>query len=136
MTPHWSIAYIGCPWVSGAAGPDAYDCHGLVRAVYRDAFGIVLPVVEVDALNPRAVCCAVRDYDYSGWQELAAPDSEFDVVQMSYGNRPHHVGLFIEADGGGVLSAVEGAGVVFQSLTSLRQHGWNIVSAYRHRGRA
>lgn len=130
---HWAESYLGRPWASGAAGPDAYDCHGVVRAVYRDIFGVVLPVVDVDALQPLAVRRAMRDYDYSAWMPLAAPESEFDVVEMSHGNRPHHVGVWLEVDGGGVLTSVQGAGVIFQNMTSLRQHGWNIVACYRRR---
>lgn len=128
---HWAEHYVGKPWANGACGPDAYDCHGIVRAVYRDIAGVVLPVVDVDALNPRAVCRAVRDYDYSGWQEIAAPSQQLDVVEMSLASRPHHVGVFVDVDGGGVLTSVEGAGVIFQTLGSLRRHGWNIVSCYR-----
>ena len=131
---HWASAYLGKPWVNGACGPDAYDCHGLVRAVYRDCFGLVLPVVDVDALQALAVCRAMRDYDYSAWKALSAPEIEFDVVEMSLASAPHHVGVFLEADGGGVLTSVEGAGVVFQSLASLKMHGWNIVSCYRRKG--
>lgn len=131
---HWAERYIGKDWRSGAEGPDAYDCHGVVRAVYRERVGLCLPVVPVDALSPLAVRHAMRDYDYSDWETIPAPSRELDVVEMSLASRPHHVGVFIDVDGGGVLTSVEGAGVVFQTLTSLKRHGWNIVVCYRRRG--
>lgn len=130
---HWAENYIGKAWVNGAAGPDAYDCHGLVRAVYRDQACIVLPVVDVDALAPCAVRRAMRDYDYSAWFTVPAPCVELDVVEMSLARRPHHVGIYLAVDGGGVLTSVEGAGVIFQTLSSLSLHGWNIVACYRRK---
>lgn len=132
---HWAEDYIGKPWANGACGPDAFDCHGLVRAVYRERAGVALPVVDADALKPIQVLRAMRDYDYSAWAQIDAPAQEMDVVEMSLARRPHHVGVWIEIDGGGVLTAVEGAGVIFQTRRSLQLHGWNIVACYRHRTR-
>jgi cell wall-associated NlpC family hydrolase len=130
MRSHWAAEYIGKPWQNGASGQSAYDCFGLVRAVYRERLGLTIPTVAVDALAPLAVCRAMRDYDYSPWQRVDAPEREFDVVEMSLAKRPHHVGVFVD---GGILTAVEGAGVIFQRLASLKNHGWNIVSCYRLR---
>ena len=66
-------------------------------------------------------------------QHHPAPSRELDVVEMSLASRPHHVGVYLEVDGGRVLTSVEGAGVVAQSLGSLKLHGWNIVACYRRR---
>lgn len=133
---HWvETDYLGRPWVAGASGPDAYDCYGLVRAVYRDRLHIDVPPLCVNALSSLSVARAMRDYDYSDWLEIAAPEREFDVVEMSQAERPHHVGIYLLADGGGVLTSLEGIGVVYQSLRSLASHGWNIVQCYRRRPR-
>ena len=35
--------YIGCPYKSGAIGPEAFDCSGLIFTVYRDAAGTQMP---------------------------------------------------------------------------------------------
>lgn len=34
---------IGCPYQSGAIGPDAYDCSGLIFTVFREAAGVQMP---------------------------------------------------------------------------------------------
>lgn len=130
---HWAESYLGKPWRSGAVGPDAYDCHGIVRAVYADQCGMVLPAVEANALSTLDVARAMRGYDYSDWLEIPEPSLDLDVVEMSLHRRPHHVGVFLTLDGGGVLTSVEGPGVVFQPLFSLRRHGWNITNVYRRR---
>lgn len=130
---HWAENYIGHPWVSGASGPEEFDCYGVVRAVYRDRLGIDIPLLNVDAHKSMCVARAMRDYDYSDWIEIPSPEKEFDVVEMSQAKHPHHVGVYLHIDGGGVLTSLEGIGVVFQSLRSLAPHGWNIVRCYRRR---
>lgn len=35
--------YIGCPYRSGAIGPEAFDCSGLIYTVFRDAAGTQMP---------------------------------------------------------------------------------------------
>ena len=101
---HWAENYIGKPWANGAAGPDAYDCFGVVKAVYRDRLMVTVQTVDVNALQPLAVARAMRDYNYSEWDQVAAPECEFDVVQMSMNKKPHHVGVYVD---GGVLTSVE-----------------------------
>lgn len=45
--------YIGCPYRSGAIGPEAFDCSGLIYTVYRDAAGTQMPR-SVKAIYSRA----------------------------------------------------------------------------------
>ncbi len=131
---HWAMEYIGKPWESGASGPDAYDCWGLVRAVYRDRLGIDLPIVDVDAHSVLAVRRALdRNPERSHWEEITALE-HMAAVDLGLGVKSHHVGIWL-ADSGvnGLLHCVEGQGVVFQSLSSLKMHGWNILSVNRRR---
>lgn len=131
---HWALNYLHKPWESGASGPQAYDCYGLIRAVYRDRLQIELPVVDVDSSKALAARHAMQDYhSYGDWCIVAAgqPYQEFDVVQMSHGKHPHHVGLWIPVAGGRVLHSVEGSGVIAQPLDSLKMHAWRILRVYR-----
>ena len=45
---HWAEDLIGCPWVAGGRGPDAFDCWGLVRWCWGRHFGIEVPEIPVD----------------------------------------------------------------------------------------
>lgn len=130
---HWAESYLGKPWASGQCGPSAYDCHGVVRGVYRDRLGIDLPTVDANALSTLSVAKAMRHYDYSEWREIPKPERDLDVVEMSLARRPHHVGIWLDLDGGGVLTSVEGSGVIFQTLASLKRHGWKITNCYRRK---
>ena len=88
--------------------------------------------MAVDAERPLSVARALRSYDYAQWDLVRAP-IELDVVQMSHGAHPTHVGVWIEADGGLVMHAVRGAGVLCQRLASLRLNGWRLLDIYRRR---
>lgn len=124
---NWVLDYLGKPWIAGGSGPEAYDCWGLVRAVYRERLGILLPEVDVSALSPLAVRRALAGHEErSHWRALAGP-APYAVALMSYGERPHHVGLWT---GEGVLHAIEGAGVVHQTLASLAVHRWRVIAFY------
>ena len=71
---HWTAEYLGKPWRNGAEGPDAFDCYGLVRAVYWDRYRIQIPAISADATKVLAGLHAARDYaDYSQWEPAEAP---------------------------------------------------------------
>lgn len=117
---------LGKPWQAGAAGPDAYDCWGLVRTYYRCVLGIALPIVDVDALSPLAVRREfATEAHRHGWQACAPADHA--AVLMGKNTRPAHVGVWWQ---GSVLHCVEGAGVVYQRPMALRLAGWNVLGTF------
>lgn len=120
--------YLGKAWVNGGQGPDAYDCWGLVRAIYKNEKSIEIPYFNVDALKPLEVRHAFQETnEYANWREVSEKQ-DLDVVLLSQASRPHHVGVWFQ---GKLLHAVEGAGVVWQAENSLKLHGWNIITTYR-----
>jgi cell wall-associated NlpC family hydrolase len=130
----WPLQLLGKPWVKGAEGPEAFDCWGLVRYVHRQFLGQVLPPVPVDADKPLALRRAIAAEAATGpWVEVD-PDElqEGDVVMLSQAREPDHVGVWLAA--GGVLHCVRKAGVLYQSLGSLKRNGWNLGACYRFRG--
>ena len=46
----WWNDYIGVPFRDGGYGRSGADCWGLVRLVYRERFGIALPVIAKGAV--------------------------------------------------------------------------------------
>lgn len=128
---HWAIEYIGKEWVSGANGPDAFDCWGLVRYIQKIQFQRELPIINVDADDIRAVVKAFTTHDELTKWTLQDSALNGDCVLMSQGHEPTHVGIWIDVDGGGILHAVKGAGVVFSNAASLRLMGYNLLGIYR-----
>ncbi|WP_026610704.1 NlpC/P60 family protein [Methylocaldum szegediense] len=135
---HWAGSYIGKRWESGAMGPDAYDCFTLVRHLQKERFGRELPLVNVDANDILAVGRAFRDSpERANWVYMGDVDfrhpKEGDLVEMAHARFPSHIGMWIEANRGGVLHCVYGMGVVFSDRQSLRNSGWGRIEFYRHR---
>ena len=129
---HWAGQYIGTPWVE-----KQHECGHFFCRVQREQFGLEVAVIDVDAMSVLSCARALSGThpEYRQWLDTDTP-REGDAVQMSHARRPHHIGLWIEADGGGVLHCVEDAGVIFSNRAALRAAGWNIVSIKRHRSRA
>ena len=122
---------IGRPWIAGARGPEAYDCWGLFLEVQRTQFNRELPEIPVDALNIKEVLNAFSHHpERQRWQKVKQP-TEGDAILMRQSRYPVHIGVWLDIDGGGVLHAVQHAGVVYQMLTALEAHGWRIEGNYR-----
>lgn len=114
---HWAAGYPGLPYRAGADGPDAFDCWGLVRHVFRHRFGIEFPPVIVGddgADNVKAIKQSAR---VSGMRPLPAgtPPAEGDIVIMRSRVRLH-CGVALELAGRVcVLHAAHECGVVRQN---------------------
>lgn len=127
---HWAFNYLGKPWESGKEGPDAFDCWGLVRYVQKLHYQRELSAIHVDADNVRAVVQAFSSNDErTRWQQVAIPQ-DGDCLLLSQSKEPTHVGVWLDVDGGGLLHAVKGTGVVFSSAANIRLMGYNILGAY------
>lgn len=131
---HWAEELIGRPWQAGGRGAQAFDCWGLVRFCWRERFGIEAPEIPVDAADLRRVLDAFRDHPERLRWRLVAKPSEGDAVLMRQSRHPVHVGLWLDVDGGGVLHAARGIGVVFQNPRDLDLQGWRIEGFYRFTG--
>lgn len=122
---------IGSPWIAGARGPKAYDCWGLFLEVQRAQFNRELPEIPIDALNIKEVLNAFSHHpERQRWRKVKQP-MEGDAILMRQSRYPVHIGVWLEIDGGGVLHAVQHAGVVYQTLAALEAHGWRIEGNYR-----
>lgn len=116
---HWAAAYVGMPYRSGADGPDAFSCWGLVRHVFQHVHGVVFPDVVIDEGAPeaqgntRAILQCARVSAMRRMPDSTAP-ADGDIVIMRSLVRLH-CGLVIRANGGlRVLHASHATGVVLQ----------------------
>lgn len=128
---HWAFEYLGRPWIA-----KVHECGHFFVDVQRERFGVVSQVIDADSLSVLSCVRALSGHhpELLNWVEVEVPE-EGDAVQMSHSRHPHHIGVWVDVDGGGVLHCVEGPGVVFSTRKSLKAHGWNIVSIKRHRSR-
>jgi len=124
---HWAAKYIGTPFVNGET-----DCYGLVRKVYSEQFGVVMPVVSADALSTISAVKAMLGYDRGDWSPVDTPQ-DGDVVQMGHAHRPHHVGVWVAHGNGKILHSTEQYGAIIQSVQQAQATGWKILNIYRHK---
>lgn len=114
-------AYIGLPYREGARGPDAYDCYGIVAAVFRAAHGVSLPDFYQDASGPgsasRAISAAVRGQIDGGGVIPVEEPQDWDIAIVGSGRNLHHVGLYVH---GGILHATRQMGSAWQPLSRFR----------------
>lgn len=134
---HWVNNYIGKHWEKGAAGPDAYDCGGLIRSVMRDHYGIDLRDIGADCASLiRQVKTIANDPAWSEFESVDTPRGG-DLVKMIRQAQPLHVGIWVELpQGGGVLHSHQGCGVVWDELWIVKAKGWIKLEYYRYKGAA
>lgn len=122
MSKHWAMDYLGKPWVSGAQGPDAFDCWSLVRTVQLQVFNRQLPIIMVDGLDTSAIIQTFKTHnEYKHWKQISEPVEGDCVITKSAPNKPEHVGIWVGVDGGRILQAVYGSGVVLVSARATRK---------------
>lgn len=127
-TPHWASQYIGLPWVAGSS-----DCWSFARRVWRERFGWDVAAIDVDATSRWASLRAFDDHpEYDHWQSVSEP-REGDACLMGKSERPSHIGIYLEADSGGVLHSLETAGVVFTPVAALPSVGLRVLTWHRRR---
>lgn len=122
--------HVGRPW-----SPEGFDCWSFVRAVYDEAFGILLPVLlGVDGGDPLVAARAVVTVRSTGvWRQVEpAAAQSGDVVTMGKRERPHHCGVWLAIDGGRVAHCDAAGGVCCHSLHQLASLGWGGIAYYRH----
>lgn len=119
---HWAHQYIGKAWGSGAQGPDAFDCWGLVRHINKEVYGRELPEVIVDATNLSIVQKAFYDHEeFKRWQEVKTPAEGDCVITKSSPSKPEHIGIYVDEQGGRILQSVYGSGVVALSIEATKR---------------
>jgi cell wall-associated NlpC family hydrolase len=123
---HWATTYIGEPYVWAEN-----DCWAFCRRVWAEQFGLTVPAVAMSGSNLRAITREISHNDErANWSQVDTP-AEGDAVLMAHGRYPSHVGIWIDADGGGVLHCIDPQGVVFSTRAGLDRAGWRRVAYYR-----
>lgn len=122
-TTHWAADYIGLPWT-----PEC-NCWHFCARIWRERFGIDVPLIDVDGADPRATRRELeQSAERRGWQLVEVP-REGDAVLMAKGARPCHVGMWLDL--GGTLHCIEGAGAIFTPGARLADLGYRVVGVYR-----
>jgi cell wall-associated NlpC family hydrolase len=122
--------HLGRPW-----NANGFDCWECVRAIYSDAFGIILPTVPLgegaDVVRYRD---AITEHTTGkAFVEIAKP-VDGCIVAMGKREWPHHVGVYIKADAGRIVHCLEHAGCTIDYVAMLRGNGWGYMRFYQVAG--
>ena len=91
----------------------------------------------VDRGNPAEVYKEIAKYKKTetaikyGFAMVGEPQ-EFDIALLGRSNRSHHVGLFTEGSGSGIVHCSESSGVVFESRSQLKIQRYNKILYFRY----
>lgn len=133
----WIDGYLGAPFRELAYGPAAFDCYGLVWHVLKHQAGIELP--RFDDIEYQAARINAEIQQQAGkvddWQTVEGKPAEFDVVVLRRAGESHHVGVWLDVDGGKVLHATR-TGVLVTSLAALYRMNYKHYTVHRWQGRA
>ena len=139
MNDHWALQYIGAPYLRRGESGTGFDCWTFFAHVQHKHFGRDIPDLPDELYDCGAQ--AARDaflgddghrFFHSQWREVAKNSNWADgcAVLMRQLRDPHHVGVWVNCDGGGVIHCTKKLGVIFTTRPSLRRHRWRIEGVY------
>lgn len=127
MTPQQANQYIGRPWMSGGDDiENGINCWNFLRYVQQTHFGIDVPTAP---LGDPMVALFGKQIESGEWAPVDTPFHGCGVL-LKGGNDPH-VGVWLDIEGGGVIHAMERAGVVWTVRSRLGVMGFVRIKYYR-----
>ena len=114
----WWNKYVGIPFAEKGRTAQGVDCWGLVRLVYEQELGIVLPsyIEAYSSTQDKEVLAEViAKESASRWVEKTDPQP-FDVLVLRVEGLPYHVGLYTH--GGKFIHCERGFNTVHMKLDS------------------
>lgn len=98
MSLVWTSAYVGVPWRDKGRHRSGCDCWGLVKLVWADQRGVVLPSYDVEygsvADMARIADIIGREAASEVWRPVPAESAEIlDILVFRQGRYDCHVGL-------------------------------------------
>jgi hypothetical protein len=114
---------IGRPYDDQNRAP-GFHCWGLFCAVRAILGQEGLPEVPLPDMTLEGRARALRDHpERDRWREIRAAVTGCAVL-MGRRALPTHVGAFLDLDGGGVIHALPGVGVSFDTFQKLKANNW------------
>lgn len=118
-------AIMGMPYDLGGRMDGAVDCYGCARLIQSRVFGREMPEFSMPADAGRiAIASAIAVHpERARWAEVDLP-SDGALVTMARNDCGYHIGTWLDDDGGIIVHAMEGVGVVADTIQSLKAVGW------------
>lgn len=128
MNSHDVNFLVGLPYEKGSFGPESFNCWGLLYFVQLNYFKVQIPFAP---LEDSEGCRKLFDdqLGQGSWARLERP--EHGCGALMRGGETPHVGIYLDIDGGGILHAMEGVGVIWTPFYKLRSLSFGRTQYYR-----
>ncbi len=131
LEPGWTNRYTSprIPYVESGRDLSGFDCWGLLRHVYREEFGILLPsLLEFyESADDAEGIHRATSFHECDWRKVRRP-AEGDGMWLKLAGHPCHVGIYVGA--GLMLHSRPGIGTGIERITQ----AWSrrVKAYYRH----
>ena len=94
----WLNVFVGLPFRDKGRDYEGIDCWGLVYLVYRDIYGISLPLYQgYESAHKSRQVMRIIEEGKSDWTEIPKKEAKLgDVALFRLKSIPSHVGVFID----------------------------------------
>ena len=120
----WINQYIGIPYEPGGRSKDGVDCYGLVKLVYCDQYGELLPDWATQDMSLKVMGKEISGVVDGGDFEYRDAPMDGDFVICYRTRSAHHIGLYYA---GSVLHCIDGIGAVFEPLSRFKRNYTKVV---------
>lgn len=130
---HWAAEYVGKAHQHGGRGPEVFDCWGLLKWIYMHRYGIALP--DLPGISSKQAIAISKQINKSVEEEWFPVEKPFDgcAVALAQVRSYHHVGIWIDADGGKVLHCYDDQRVIVDTVKQLQLKGFRKVDFFKHK---
>lgn len=131
-------SYLIAPYkLMGSSIEEGFDCFTLTKAIQKDLWGIELPDIHLEddsiAEFTRQLYLIKKSSYVDNWARIDKPEHGC-LVEMSQSVIPHHIGTYLDVNGGGVFHCIKGMGVCFDPIAYLRVGGWRNILFHKFVG--
>lgn len=96
----WASSYLSIPFVEKGRTRTGVDCYGLVRLIYQEQRGIVLPSYVEDyatTTDYREITALLRNEVVTQWKEVEMADVQtYDGLIFRLLGQPTHFGMVLD----------------------------------------
>lgn len=120
---------LGSPYdVRGEKG--FFHCWSFAKYLQKQLWDRDLVEIKLESSHIRDLVKLVRGHPaHYDWKVVERP-VHGGLVEMSHSRHPHHIGVWLDLDGGGIAHCEAPAGVSFDPLVALKAAGWRRFTFY------
>lgn len=103
--------------------PNTFDCYSFCQLAQKELFDRQMDDIYLGDNLKSWIKAAIKYREQFGMLQLESPVHGC-FIEMTHSNRPYHVGIWLDINGGAVMHFTKYAGFQFQTFTELKLSGW------------